>query len=206
MTEPDIIVLAAGKSHRMGKINKLFLSVNAHTLLSRSLDEIGKVHAGKKLVVTGYEANRVTALVDTSLFEIVHNPNYEIGMTTSIQAGISGLPVQSPGVMIIPADMPFISTAGLQELCNTFSAALAKSAKTIAIAADNGAIKNPVIFSSRYYEQILQHKSPNGCKQIVEQNMDHVVVVNINNPYFFRDIDTPEDYQEFLNETAGRNH
>jgi molybdenum cofactor cytidylyltransferase len=203
---PDVIILAAGKSHRMGKINKLLLSVNAQTLLNRSLGETGKIRAGKKIVITGYEASRVKDLVDTSRFEIVHNPNYEDGMTSSIQAGIRELTAQSTGVMILPADMPFVNAPDLQQLFGAFSAARAKNDKTIAVAVDKGTIKNPAIFSSHYYHLILQHKNPNGCKQIVEQNMDHVVKVAINNPYFFRDIDTPEDYQEFLNETAGRDH
>ncbi len=80
------VVLAAGKSSRMGR-NKLLLEVDGATVLDRLLASLTSV-LGEVIVVTGKDPEPIRAIAESRGASVVHNPNYEEGMTTSFQAGL----------------------------------------------------------------------------------------------------------------------
>ena len=201
----SLILLAAGKSSRMGDANKLLLPINNDPILKTVLSQISKISIDQKIIVTGFQAEKIKPLIDKSIFEIIHNPNFEEGMTSSIQAGISALSKNSIGVMIIPADLPNLDSKILTKLVDVFLENYLKNAKTIVASTENGVQKNPVIFSSYYYSEILAHKNKNGCKEIIESHLKNVTSVEISSKDFFQDIDTPADYKKIVDETTERN-
>jgi molybdenum cofactor cytidylyltransferase len=192
--QTDIILLAAGKSERMGLSNKLLLTLAGEPLLALVLEELRQTHAHQRIVVTGHEAEKIATLIPTESFLTVHNPGFEEGMTSSIQCGVKSLAASSTGVMIVPGDLPNLRAASLNRLMDTFQRMLTQNDKLIVAASDQGVQKNPVIFSSYYYAEILNHSTPNGCKKIIENHTENLVLVEIQDKQFFSDIDTPQDY------------
>jgi molybdenum cofactor cytidylyltransferase len=198
----DIIILAAGKSERMGESNKLLLPFQGKPILQRVLNHVARLPFDQRIVVTGFQHELIEPLIDYAMLSYVYNPNFEDGMTSSIQTGIKSLSKESIGVMIIPGDLPNIDSANLERLTNTFLECLKTNPKTIVVATEKGVQKNPVIFSAFYYPEILAHKSKNGCKEIIQNHTKNVTSVEITAEGFFRDIDTPADYQKIVDETT----
>ncbi len=215
------IVLAAGMSRRMGKENKLLLPLAGKTMLETTIGNL--MEAGidglSILVVTGHEAERVRAAIQHLPVMIIHNPSYEQGMTSSIQAGVraavsptdTGRAItQLPGTvradeeksipdgyMICLADMPWIKSADYALLAAAFRTRSVQDPKFICLPGYGPNQGNPVIFSSFYRHEILACENPEGCRDIVRANGRSVYRVMMPDDTILKDIDGPDDYRSF---------
>jgi molybdenum cofactor cytidylyltransferase len=192
---PDIIVLAAGQSRRMAPLNKLLLPLNGATMIANTLKVVSQVNANEKIVVTGFQSEKLASLIDSRQFRKTHNPLFENGMTSSIQIGIKSLSKNSIGAMIIQADLPNLNSVVLQKLIDEFVLANQRNSKIIIAPTYKGVQKNPVIFSAYYFKQILNHSEKNGCKKILEDHYAEINFIEFEDSSFFEDIDTPTDYE-----------
>ncbi|HSV56344.1 MAG TPA: NTP transferase domain-containing protein [Magnetospirillaceae bacterium] len=117
----DCVIPAAGASSRMGAW-KPGLPFRGGTLLSSSAGIA--LRAGcRVLVVAGRNSGSIpgalgmfpdAAPCGSPSFEIVPNPNWELGMTGSLQAGMTR--VSTRFFFVLPADMPFVPILAFQEL------------------------------------------------------------------------------------------
>ncbi len=189
----NVILLAAGQGTRMGGPNKLLLPFQGSTILEHTLGQLLTADIGPVIVVTGHQREKVTELLADYPVQEVFNPDFQTGMTSSIQAGVRAADEQA--YMICLSDMPMIPTAAYQLLNNRFLEQLQTDDRTIVLPRFNTQKGNPVIFSAAYREAILQHPEPEGCKGIVQANAAHVVWVDVADEGVVRDVDTQEDYQ-----------
>ena len=192
------ILLAAGESRRMGAQNKLLLPYNGKALVRHMIDQLRASDAAEVLIVIGHESDQLfRLLIDESPF-LVLNPNYKQGMTTSIQAGVKAASLKAHGYMICLSDLPLITPAEYNQLIRTFEEKYQIDPKLILQPSLNDKRGNPVIFSSFYRRQILQHPHLEGCKHIIQQNHKHLQTLPVQSDHFFRDMDTPDDYQTII--------
>src|SRR5262245_54890851 len=91
------IVLAAGKSERMGS-PKALLTYRGRTFLENILAAISESSIQNPVVVVGHHRNEIAARMN--LPNVIFNPNYEQGMITSFQAGIRALPPGTAGALL----------------------------------------------------------------------------------------------------------
>ena len=218
------IVLAAGLSRRMGEVNKLLLPFGKKTILETTLDNILSSDIEVVLIVIGHEAQQVKKVLDDYLrrntgfrrkFFVVENPNFEKGMTTSIQAGVRAsqnisptLPHSQPSTthnsqlstlnyMVCLSDMPLISANEFSFLKNQFEEILKQDEKAIVQPIFKEKRGNPTIFSSFYKNDILNlmdTEGSEGCKPIVQAHKNHVYLVEMPTPSILKDIDNEEEY------------
>ena len=192
------ILLAAGESRRMGVQNKLLLPYKGKALVRHMLDQLQASDAAEVLIVIGHESDQLFRLLADESPNLVLNPDYKQGMTTSIQAGVKAASFKARGYMVCLSDLPLITTAEYNQLILTFEDKHQTDPKLILQPSLNGKRGNPVIFSSSYRQQILQHPHMEGCKHIIQQNHDHLQTLPVQSDHFFRDMDTPEDYQDII--------
>lgn len=190
------IILAAGESRRMGQ-NKLLLPFRGQTLIERIIDTVLSSEVSEVIVVLGHEAVRVREVCQTRRIKFVQNDNYKGGMTTSIQVGVQAADTKTDGLMICLSDLPLIEPDELNHLIYAFETAV-KAKKNIAISVFEGQQGNPVIFSSIYKNEILEHKGQKGCKGIIKQNPEQVLEVEMTTDHVLRDMDTLEDYEKLI--------
>ncbi len=199
------IVLAAGLSRRMGKQNKLLLKIEGQTLIEKVVETVLKSKIEEIIVVLGHEAIKVQHVLKGKSITMVKNPMYQLGMTTSIQAGVQAASKESKGYMIVLGDLAQIEVATLNALIEAFQKIMEEKEEDnptpmpIIVPTFEGKRGNPVIFSSRFRAAILQHPEMNGCKGIIEANLDCVITVEMANNHILKDIDTPEDYDGLIN-------
>jgi len=193
------IILAAGESRRMESKNKLLLPLGHETLIEHIVDTVFSSDVGEVVVVLGHEADRVKNVLVNRSIKFVYNDNYQIGMTTSIHAGVKAASSQTDGYMICLSDLPLIEPDELNHLVLAFEKAINQNDKLIVIPIFEEQRGNPVIFSLRYKTDILDHKGLIGCKGIVKQNPDQVLEIEMDTDHVLRDIDVIEDYERIIN-------
>jgi molybdenum cofactor cytidylyltransferase len=187
------ILLAAGSSRRMGNANKLLLPYRDKTILAITAGQILASGIDELIVVTGHEPAAIREALRDLPVTITHNPLYEEGMTTSIQAGIRI--ARGEGYMICLSDMVLITSEEYASLRHAFKEHYPSDDQCIIQPEYEGEKGNPVIFSSAYRSAILQHPEKEGCKQILRSNATHIVPVSMLTDHILRDIDTPDEYQ-----------
>jgi len=191
------LVLAAGASTRMGRPKQL-LEVRGKNLIDHILVEALKSQLNLVVLVLGYRASEIKEGLKTDphdpKLKIIENKNFRDGISTSIIAGLSHVEGIYDHVMIILADMPHI-TAGLinlllrQYLDSRFPL---------------GAIKikdrrsHPVIFSSRLFHELKELRGDVGARALFLKHPDKVCLVEPEEDYDDMDLDTPEDFIEFM--------
>ena len=187
------IILAAGESRRMGVQNKLLLQIDSEVLIRKFVKSVSYSLVDAVLVVVGFEAEKIKAVLHDQSVKFVENPSYEEGMTTSIQSGVKASSNESTGLMICLADMPFAETSDLNLLIQAFNDYRSTESSLIIVPVFQGKRGNPVLFSEEFRDKILTHKGE-GCREIVRQFPHYVKEVSMENDNLLRDIDTPEDY------------
>lgn len=186
------IILAAGSSQRMGNKNKLLLPFRNTTVLETTITNIRESGIDELIVITGNEAEEVRAIVKQLPVTVIYNPDHKKGMTTSIQQGVQH--AKGDGYMICLADMVLITPGEYRLLRNSFEEKLKLNPACICLPVYDHKKGNPVIFSSRYRDAILQHPEMEGCKSIVQSNRENCYSIDMPADHILKDMDYYEDY------------
>ncbi|WP_420322542.1 nucleotidyltransferase family protein [Flagellimonas sp.] len=187
-----ILILAAGASSRMkGEIKQLLPWGNS-TLLGNAINQAKKV-SNAVYVVLGANADKILEVISINA-DIIHNPNWETGMGSSISCGIKHIQKKEnpKAVLIMLADQPLIDAVFLNELIQKFINGSAEITATI--------YKNkagvPSIFDSSLFPELMNLASDVGARTIVEKHAGKTNLVDPNGKEI--DIDTKEKYNQLL--------
>lgn len=191
------IVLAAGMSTRLGQPKHL-VKVRGKTLLARVVAAALESDLAEVMLVLGYEAGKVLAALGSlgchERLRIVVNESYEDGMASSLQAGLLPVKEYYSAVMFLLGDQPLVDAAAINLLLHRFWS----SGKDICVPVQSEKRGNPVCFSRRFYEQILNIQGDTGARELIRRNPEDVLLVEIGRPSFFLDIDRAEDLERLL--------
>ena len=114
------IVLAAGRSTRMGAVNKLIAEIGGKPLVRIAAEQALASRAKPVIVVTGHEREKVEAALDGLPVRLVHNPDYADGLGTSVRTGIAAVPQDADGAVVCLGDMPQVDSALIDKLIAAF--------------------------------------------------------------------------------------
>ena len=114
------IVLAAGRSTRMGGINKLLAEIGGKPLVRIAAEQALASRAKPVIVVTGHQREQVEAALAGLPVRFVHNPDFAEGLGTSLKAGIAAVPADADGAIVCLGDMPQVDAALIDQLIAAF--------------------------------------------------------------------------------------
>ena len=182
----------------MGQEDKLFLNYQGMPIVRHVYQQIATSQVEEVIVVTRNETHlRIRKLLDDQV-TIVDNPRPLTGMTSSIQVGVSATHGDSNAYMICLADQPFLTVEDYNQILHGFKIVFPSQPRLIGVPVYQGKKGNPVILSSGFREEIMRHEHPEGCKEIVQLNHDHVRKIEVTSDAILRDIDTMEDYRSLI--------
>ena len=96
--------------------------------------------------------------------------------------------------IILLGDQPLITAKYLNKIIDIFK----NHDKKIVASKYNNTLGVPTIIPKRYYNQLLKLKGDKGAKDFLNTNTKDIISLeNIN----LKDIDTPKEYQDYLNST-----
>ena len=182
------IVLAAGKSSRMGETNKLLAKINEKPLVRISVESVLNSKVDSVTVVTGHMAEDISKTLSGLNINILKNESYKAGLSTSLAMGIQSLPTDVDAVLIVLADMPFIETHLIDKILNAYNPALGDF---IIVPTAEGKRGNPVLWSRRYFNELCQIEGDIGARALIESNSESVLEVELGESARL-DVDTPE--------------
>jgi molybdenum cofactor cytidylyltransferase len=182
------IVLAAGRSSRMGPRNKLLEVVDGKPIVARVASTALDSGASPVFVVTGFEADRIAEALHGLDVTIVNNPAFEQGLSASLRAGLAALPPDCSGALILLGDMPRIEPGDIAALMTA-----AKDREAICVPVNNGKVGNPILWGAAYFAEMMQLTGDAGAKQLLAKHPESIVEVPIPSDRIFTDIDTPSD-------------
>lgn len=189
-----IIILAAGNSSRLGEPKQL-LQFRGKSLIQHIVDVAREAVGDQVLVVTGANSALIEQELSTLPCQIVFNPDWPEGMSTSIKTGINALQSHYPqvkGVILAVSDQPFVSAATFHALIELF-----EERQTGIIASEYGdSLGTPAFFATSYFPALLQLTGAEGAKKLFKRFADDVSTYPF--PQGSIDIDTQDDYKRLI--------
>lgn len=182
------IVLAAGRSSRMAPRNKLLEPINGEPIVRRVAGVALKSGADPVITVTGFDAESVAATLSDLEVTIVHNPAFGDGLSTSLRAGLSAVPLDSDGALILLGDMPGVDAPVLGALMASFT-----GRDAICVPVHQGRRGNPILWGSSYFAKMMQLAGDKGAKTLLTRHAARMTEVAVGSDSIFADVDTPAD-------------
>lgn len=187
------IILAAGRSSRMGTANKLVATIDGKALVRHVADSVDSArasgHIGDVIVVTGHQADAVEARLAGIDARFVHNPAYAEGLSTSLAAGLTAVAASAGGALVLLGDMPHVGAQVIQAMVE---AARQAEGPVIVAPTVEGKRGNPVLWDRRFFAALMQVKGDQGGRQVLVDHAEAVVEVAVDGGGVLLDLDTPE--------------
>lgn len=181
------IVLAAGRSTRMGAANKLLSDIGGKPMVR----VVGEAALGSRarpvIVVTGHQEGDVRASLAGLALSFVTNPDFAKGLSTSLKAGICAVPAGCDGALVLLGDMPRIEASHLDRLTEAFAPG------AIVVPVHEGRQGNPVLWPRTFFSELLELEGDAGAKRLIAAHRDEVREVEMGTPAIFADVDTAEE-------------
>jgi molybdenum cofactor cytidylyltransferase len=183
------VVLAAGRSSRMGGPNKLLAEIGGRPLVRIVVEEVLASRARPAVVVTGHQRERVEAVLAGLSVKFVHNPHFADGLGTSLKAGIAALPAEADGAIVCLGDMPQVDAALIDRLIGALDP---DKGALIVVPTIDGKRGNPVVWSRRFFSDLAAVEGDVGARYLVGRYPEAVAEVPLTGMAALTDVDTPE--------------
>jgi len=176
----------------MGGQPKALLRFRGKTFLEHVLSAVRDSGITTTVVVVGHHQKEIRqAFAATNL---VFNPDYEQGMSTSVQSGIRALPAGVQGMGVFLVDHPLIDERTVQKLTEKLTP------HTIVLPVHKGRRGHPVFFGAGLFEEILALSADQGLNTVVRRDPSRITEVPVEDVGVLSDIDTPEQFENLLRE------
>ncbi|RWL98431.1 MAG: 4-diphosphocytidyl-2C-methyl-D-erythritol kinase [Mesorhizobium sp.] len=172
----DIVLLAAGRSSRMGGPNKLLALFDGEPLVRRTASRALASKAASTIVVTGHQRERVRSALAGLNVKLADNPDFAEGLASSLKAGIAKVAPDSAGAMIVLGDMPGVSSKDLDSLIDAFRRS---GGHAVVRASHQGKRGNPVLLPRSLFAAVAQLEGDTGARHLVEAEGLDVIDVEI---------------------------
>ena len=183
------VILAAGRSTRMGGPNKLLAELNGKKLVRIVAEQALASKASSVIVVTGHQSLEVEAALKGLKVEFARNPDFAEGLATSVKAGIGAVPETADGAVVCLGDMPLIDSKLIDRLVDAFAP---DRGSLIVVPVAGGRRGNPVLWSRRFFPELMTLDGDIGARHLIAQHAEAVAEVEVEGKSAFLDIDTPE--------------
>lgn len=190
--EVAAVILAAGRSTRMGAANKMAVEIAGKPMVRHVIEAAEASRAADIVVVTGHEPETVARLAEGAPVRVVHNPDYADGLSTSLATGIRALGDDMDAAIVLLGDMPRITSEMIDRM---IAVAQGSPAGTIVMAAHGGRRGNPVLWPKRHFGELTRITGDVGARHLLAEHGATVVAVELGEAAGY-DVDTPEALAE----------
>jgi molybdenum cofactor cytidylyltransferase len=184
-----IVVLAAGASRRLGRPKQL-LELGGEPLIRHTVRNALASKADAVLVVLGNEADRIGSAIGDLKTEIVHNPDFTRGQSTSMVAGISALGSDVDAAVLMLGDQPGVASSVLDALIDRF---VSTRPAVVQPRYADGKPGNPALVSRPLFPELLAVTGDIGAREVIRAHRGEIEYVDVGASHPL-DVDTDDDY------------
>lgn len=200
-----VVVLAAGKSTRMGRPKALLPLPDGETFLTRIINTFEGAGVDDVVVVLGHEAEAIAASVAERglAARVVVNRDYESGQFSSLLVGLRA--IDRPGVqalLLTLVDVPLVSATTVRVVIDRYRASRAPIVRPVS-AVRPDVHGHPVLIDRSLFDALRAADPSTGAKSIVRGHASAAGDVISNDEGAFLDIDTPEEYERVMRGSPG---
>jgi len=201
------LILAAGESTRTADLGspKQLLRFGTRTLLDHAVSNLGMSEIERSVLVLGAHADKIQAELWLDEAEIVVNADWQLGMISSVQAGLRALGDRFDWVLILPCDYALIERTTIATLLLRAYAepqlARADKREPAPLIAPSfyGKSGHPILLNAELCKAALALDTGVGLDAVVQAYKPQRALVEVDDPAIHFDVDTPDDYQRALN-------
>ena len=198
------LILAAGESRRMGR-DKALLIFQGRTFLESIVANLRAGGVENIIVVLGHHAEAIQGAVDLTSVQVVVNPDYQRGQTSSLQLGLAAAARVSPdAVLLCLVDHPAFSASLIAKLLEQFEATHAP----VVIPTFQGERGHPVVIGRLLIPELLELPAGAPANAVIRRHRHATQFVEVSDPGVLLDVDDPEAYARLEEsgkiETEGR--
>lgn len=184
------LVLAAGASKRLGRPKQLLPYAGA-TLLDATLSTARRCEFDQLIVTLGGAAEQVRERVDLAGIEIVDNPAYGVGCSSSIVRALEHVDPRADGLVLLLGDQPGISPASVSALID------AGDPMAIGVCRYHDGRGHPFWFGHGIFGELATIHGDKAVWKLLESRRHHVSEVTVAGDIPL-DVDTEQDYDRLL--------
>jgi molybdenum cofactor cytidylyltransferase len=190
------LVLAAGGSRRLGEPKQL-LPYGSGTLLDHTLATARASRFDQLIVALGGSSEEVRRRVDLSGADVVENPDFGEGCSSSIAAGLSAIDPRSELMVLMLGDQPGVTPDVVQAL-------IAGTDRDTILAACRYDDRrgHPLAFGRAVFGDLQELQGDKAVWKLMDRRADQVVDVRVPGPVP-PDVNTREDYVAVVAEAGG---
>jgi molybdenum cofactor cytidylyltransferase len=181
------IILAAGQSSRFGSPKQL-ADWQDNSLLQHTINMTQPLFDKNIIVILGAHSERIQAKLDQSDISIAINNDWQLGLSSSIRAGINTLPANTEAVMILLCDQPLIKPSSLKKLIELWQ----QHPSAIVASEYQQSSGVPAIFPAAFFSQLKSLQGDQGAKKLLMSMQQQVLTIHV--PEASIDIDTQHDF------------
>jgi CTP:molybdopterin cytidylyltransferase MocA len=197
---PAGLVLAAGRSTRMGSSKLVLPWKGGQTIVGSVVSSLRAGGVGRVLVVVGGDRAAVEAALAAHGVEFIENPDHESGeMLASIQVGLRALDPTCGAALTTPGDLPAIRPETVQALLALWQT----SPETICAPTYAGRRGHPVVLPQSRWNEVLALPAGSSLREYLRPRRDEIRLLAVDDPGIHADVDTPGDYPPGLKPERG---
>jgi molybdenum cofactor cytidylyltransferase len=192
MSEPFVagLVLAAGGSRRLGRPKQLLPFAGA-TLLDHTVATARACEFDQLLVAVGGDSEKVRSRVDLRGAEVVVNPGFEVGCSSSIAVAMGALDWRATTLVLMLGDQPGVVPATVRVLL------AARGDAPIAVCRYQDGRGHPFAFGHEVFDDLRSLRGDKAVWGMLEERPDEVEEVPVAGPVPL-DVDTWADYEALV--------
>jgi molybdenum cofactor cytidylyltransferase len=184
------VVLAAGKSTRMGEPKQLLL-LNNRPVLEHTLRNLRAAKVTEIVLVLGFASEAIRHQLALNEVKVVENENYEEGMGESLRAGLSVLSESVDAALVVLADQPFVRSQTYDQIIDRYQRSVAQ----IVVPTYRAFRGNPVLLDRSVFPEVMALRGEIGCRAIFGDHSDGIARVAVDDIGILLDIDSKEDFK-----------
>lgn len=189
------LVLAAGGSQRLGRPKQL-LPLGEATLLDHTVATARACAFDQLLVALGREADAVRARVNLTGANVVVNPGFGAGCSSSIAVAIDALDPRATVLVLLLGDQPGVLPATVRRLL------AARGDAPLAVCRYDDGRGHPFAFGREVFDDLRGLHGDKAVWRMLEQRPGDVAEVPVAGPVPL-DVDTWEDYEAVVAAAGG---
>ncbi len=197
MTDIAAILLAAGRSRRMGAFKPL-LAFGGSTVIECCINNLRAAGVDEIVVVVAHRAEDVQQQLKEYDVRFVLNQNPDSEMSASIALGVEQVSSNAKGLFVALADHPAVPPEVIRILIDEW-----KRGATLVQPEHAGRGGHPVLIDLAYRDELLNLDPAQGLRALFTAHREQVRRVPVESAYVARDMDTWEDYRRLHEDVFG---